>query len=60
MSYLKDAAFKYLSIYYRDFIIQKDLKLRKPDTIIMFRDFNFYYAFIREVYNKLYKKEKDL
>ncbi len=60
MSYLKGTVFKYLQIYYRDFIIQKDLKLRKPNTVVMFRDFNYYYTFIRRVYNKPYKREKDL
>ncbi len=60
MSYLKGAAFKYLQIYYKDFIIQKDPKLRKVDTIAIFRDFNYYYTFIRGVYSKPYKREKDL
>ncbi len=60
MSYLKRPVFKYLSIYYRDFSTQKDVKLRKPDTITMFRNFAYYYIFIRGVYREPYKKEKDL
>ncbi len=60
MSYLEDAAFKYLCIYYKDFILQKDLKLQKPNTIIMFRNFDYYYVFIRRVYSEPYRKEKDL
>jgi hypothetical protein len=39
MSYLEGPVFKYLSIYYRDFIMQKDVKLRKADTNIIFGDF---------------------
>ncbi len=60
MSYLKGPVFKYLSIYYRDFSTQKDTKLRKPNTIIIFRNFAYYYTFIRGVYKEPYKKEKDL
>ncbi len=60
MSYLEGPIFEYLSIYYRDFSTQKDVKLWKPDTIIMFRNFAYYYTFIRGVYRELYKKEKDL
>jgi hypothetical protein len=60
MSYLERPVFEYLSIYYRDFIMQKDVKLWKADTNVIFGDFQKYCLFIRGVYREPYKREKDL